>query len=443
MKKLFLLTLLSFSISIFAAVKVEDRKYKTIDHIENQTYTCTACNQLKFWLNTGAITLENSTDEINFTFKITDRAGEYRSNIEYYFGKNIYFDKDRYGEKGNLWIAVDVVYPLSSKKEVCFIHNYTVKSYSKVTESWEPESYTELVFVGKDTQKKRITYKFKDPNQSVYDKIINYIVDGLNSKVFTSINLAYIPDYKFSENTLVVLNNGKKYGEVTASSSNYSVSKSVASTKPNYVGDSDNSSSGGKSSSKTSKRTERTIQIEGGEIFCEYLDGQLVHTRTTYHDSKNYDDCLYGADGFTSCEHYFLCPCNGSKKFISCGGMAYIPYFGKCWGCNGTGRCNCDERGFRKSVTNSGGAAANVPRTLDYGDSNSSVVSGSSNSSSSSNRYGYYDCPSCYGSGKCQICHGKGIQDHGYTATNSKCRQCGGTGLCTSCGGTRKKYGVK
>lgn len=433
MKKLFVLTLLSFSISIFASVTVDDRKYKTIDHTENQTYECTTCNPLKFWLNTGKLTFENSTDEINFTFKLTDRAGEYRGDIEYYFGRNIYFDTDRYGEKGNLWFAVDVVYPRSRKKEVCFIHSYSVKSYSKVTGSWEPESYTELVFVGKDTQKKRITFKFKDPDQYVFNKILDYIVVGLDSKVFSSINLSYIPDYTFSENTLVVLNNGKKYGGVIESAAS---TKSVSSTQPNYVGDSENSSSSGKNDRKVE-------YISGGKRTMDYKDGVLYHSRIEYDDGR-YEDCLYGGGAWV-CEKYGPCQsCGGRKICAGCGGTGGIagPYmFISCMNCSGSGKCRwCGGNGWAKTTTSSS-TPPPVPLTYDSGSSSHSSTS--SSSSSSSSRYGTYDCPSCYGSGKCQVCNGKRIQDNSYTSTSSVCRACGGNGRCSACGGTGKKYGVK
>lgn len=207
MKNIFVLALLSLSISAFAiSVKVEDCKYKMYDHTDDQTYICTACDTLIFLLNSGSVTPNDSTEEIKFNFQLTDMAGEYDGGVEYYFGQNVYLDGKRYGMKGDFWIAFDVVYPLSSKNEVCFLHSYTINYNSKKTESLEPETYTELVFVGKDTQKKRITYIFKDPDKYVYNQVYDYISNGLMPNIFKSGNLDDIPKCQFLFHCLVVMN---------------------------------------------------------------------------------------------------------------------------------------------------------------------------------------------------------------------------------------------
>ncbi len=316
----------------------------------------------------------------------------------------------------NPYFVVNIDYP--DKDEYAVFHAY----------DRDGTPITEIAFINKYSKEIREVIEWGDYDKRDYTAILNQFTHLISLEKFNLRSFDNLPKASFS-------NKGISFK--SPKSETYTASNSTSTSSGSSA------SSSGKSSSGGSVHTTKTMYINGGEIFCEYLDGQLVHTRTTYHDSDNYDDCLFGADGFSSCLHYAKCPCNGSKKCISCGGMAIIPYFGKCWGCGGTGRCNCDENGYRKTVTNSGGVAS-VPRTIDVYDVGSSYSSSSSNSSSSSSsRYGYYDCPVCYHTGVCQVCQGKKLQDAGYTSTVTTCGSCHGTGRCSACGGSGKKYGVK
>lgn len=337
----------------------------------------------------------------------------------------VYFDNTGYItyapntsiRKVDPYFVVNVEFP--SPDCYAVFHSYKNKSGSDITE---------IVFIYKNTKEKDFTLSWSDPGQADYNAIRDMFVSLIGKEKFNLRDFDSLPKAYFSDSGISF--KAPQTQTYTASNSTSTSSGSSA-------------SSSGKSSSGGSAHTTKTMYIDGGEIFCEYLDGQLVHTRTTYTNSKNYDDCLFGADGFSSCLHYAKCPCNGSKKCISCGGMKTIPYFGTCWGCAGTGRCNCDENGYRKTVTNSGGVAS-VPRTIDVYDGGSSYSSSSSNSSSSgSSRYGYYDCKVCYHTGVCQVCQGKKLQDAGYTSTVTTCGSCHGTGRCSACGGSGSKYGVK
>lgn len=79
------------------------------------------------------------------------------------------------------------------------------------------------------------------------------------------------------------------------------------------------------------------------------------------------------------------------------------------------------------------------PSQSGYDDSSSR-----SSASQSESRYGDKDCYSCHGSGECPTCNGKGW----YRSTfgdNLKCPNCeyGKPGVCSTCHGRGKVYGVR
>lgn len=58
------------------------------------------------------------------------------------------------------------------------------------------------------------------------------------------------------------------------------------------------------------------------------------------------------------------------------------------------------------------------------------------------NRHGYKDCHACLGLKKCATCNGKGWIRHTMTNTTGDCPNCT-NGVCSTCGGDGKVYGLK